>query len=116
VAAPHFYQFEADKPNGRWDRCRVWADRTAQDKNEPGDLYGLDEPVWLNTTSLLQPQNHVYWINAFRYVQGECWVHLTWLPAKPESALASIIPVRPWHLLKLPDMVRIAAESSRPIT
>lgn len=64
---------------------------------------------------MLQPQTHVYWIRDFAYEDGMGWVKLSWGPPEVSTDQTAIIPVRPGHLLKLPDMMRIAAEASRPI-
>jgi len=111
------FQFETDTVSpARWVRCRVWSDSTQVDREE-GEVFEIDEPVWLDRSSMLQPQDHIYWIRAFTYegTNQDAWVKLSWGPPEVSSDQTAFIPVRPKHLRKLPEMHRIAAEASRPI-
>jgi hypothetical protein len=111
---PQIFQFESDYPTGSpfWARVRIWPTAHAKDMYEEGEVFEIGEPVWLSRSSLVQPQDHVYWICGFDYDHGVA--KLTWGPPEVSPRGVATIPVRPWHLLKLPDMVRIAAEASRP--
>jgi hypothetical protein len=110
------FQFESDMVGGPWLRCRIWPDMVAmQADEEGGEVFEIEEPVWLQN-SLVQPQEHIYWIREFTYEGPDqaAWVKLSWGPPEVSSEKTAFIPVQPKHLRKLTEMHRIAAEASRP--
>jgi hypothetical protein len=106
------FQFESDTvADPVWVRVRVWLNGELR---EEGELYEIGEPVMLGESSLLQPKDHVYWIRDIGYEGPKPYVRLSWHPPEVTSTWDTYIPVRPDHLKKLNDMLRIAAEASRP--
>lgn len=106
------FQFEAGVLGDeiQYTRLRLWE----MDDQDKAEVFEIDEPVQLSRESMLQPQDHIYWIHSFRTHGTVSHVMVTWGPPETRDRSGGLIPIRPTHVVKLPDMLRLAAEASRP--